>query len=367
MYWLSILKRFQIELTVKYIISQNRAIHKKFAKQYNTKEAHVVSGVPQGSVLGPVLFLAFINDLPGCTKNSTTRLFADDCVLYKRIASHHDTKLLQEDLDALQDWEHTWHMQFHPSKCQVLRVTKKRKPITSSYNIHGTILEEVTSAKYLRVHIDSNINFNTHIDVITKKANSTRAFLQRNFSRCSRKIKEATYKTYVRPIIEYASTTWDPHTQRNIRKLEQVQRNSARYVTGNHDQRSSVTAMLNELKWQVPREQTQAVPTRHVVQDALRPGRRWLEKPPVTIYINHQRSRMSILDATLHLTSILLILLPSHMPGLEHPEEGSKRLLNTRCFYHIIEGSLCVARSQRTMFLAAPHCNYMHLESTCSL
>ena len=104
----------------------------------------------------------------------------------------------------------------------------------------------------------------------------------------------------------------------------------------------------------VPREQTQAVPTCHAVQDALQPGRRRLEKPPVTIYINHQRSCMSILDATLHLTSILLILLPSHLPGLEHPEEGSTRLLNTRCIYHSIEGSLKVARSQRTMFLAAP-------------
>ena len=132
------------------------------------KEAHIVSGVPQGSVLRPVLFLAVINDLPGYTNNSTTRLFVDDCVLYKRIASHHDAKLLQEDLDALYDWEHTWHMKFHPSKYQVLCITKKRKPITSSYNIHSTILEEVTSAKYLGVHIDSNLNFNTHIDVIPK-------------------------------------------------------------------------------------------------------------------------------------------------------------------------------------------------------
>jgi hypothetical protein len=187
-----------------------------------SNQANVTSGVPQGSVLGPLLFLVFINDLPDCTKSSTTRLFADDCVLYKRISSHHDATKLQEDIDALQNWEKTWLMKFHPSKCQVVRVTKKLKPVTVPYSIHGITLEEVTSAKYLGLNVDNKLNFNNHVDITAKKANSTRAFLQRNFNRCSRRIKEATYETYVRPIAEYAAAAWDPHTQRNIKKVEQV-------------------------------------------------------------------------------------------------------------------------------------------------
>ena len=81
-----------------------------------SSEADVFSGVPLGTVLGPLLFLAFINDLPEVTKHSDARLFADDCLLYRQISSRHDSALLQQDLSALEKWETTWQMQFHPQK-----------------------------------------------------------------------------------------------------------------------------------------------------------------------------------------------------------------------------------------------------------
>ena len=140
-------------------------------------------------------------------------------------------------------------MEFHPSKCQVLRVTNTKKPLLGQYTIHGHQLEQVNSAKYLGVHIDQKLNFNAHVDATVKKANSVCAFLRRNFRHCNQKIKEATYVTYTRPIVEYAATAWDPHTQRNINKVEIVQRRSARYVCGDYDRTSSVTSMTNKLKW----------------------------------------------------------------------------------------------------------------------
>ena len=112
--------------------------------------APVQSGVPQGSVLGPLLFLLFINDLPDAvSEGSAVRLFADDCALYRDIKSAADVIQLQEDLNNLQKWEADWLMQFHPKKCQVLNITNKRKLITHPYNIHGHTLDVVDSAKYL--------------------------------------------------------------------------------------------------------------------------------------------------------------------------------------------------------------------------
>ena len=96
-------------------------------------DAKITSGVPQGSVLGPLLFLIYINDLPNCVQNSVCRLFADDCILYQRIRSSQDSDKLQADLDQFQKWESTWLMEFSTSKCQAISITNKIKPIIGKY------------------------------------------------------------------------------------------------------------------------------------------------------------------------------------------------------------------------------------------
>ena len=160
--------------------------------------ARVYSGVPQGSVLGPLLFLVFINDLPESIHNSTVRLFADDCVVYKKIICREDTNQLQLDLDRLQEWERDWNMEFHPQKCHLLRVSNKRDPIKANYTIHSQTLVEVEQAKYLGVTIHQTVNWNKRISTIAKKGNKIRAFIQRNMRQCPWRAKEACYQTLVR-------------------------------------------------------------------------------------------------------------------------------------------------------------------------
>ena len=210
--------------------------------------APVMSGVPQGSVIGPLLFLIYINDLPENVK-SKVRLFADDTILYHTIECKRDSKILQKDLDHLAAWEEKWKMKFHPQKCNVLRITRRKKPIDSSYQLHGHTLETLSDIKYLGVTVNNKLCWNTHINNICKKANNSLAFLRRNLQISQAHIKECAYTALIRPQLEYASCVWDPYTICNKDRIEMVQRRAARFVHCNYDQKASVNEMLRKRGW----------------------------------------------------------------------------------------------------------------------
>ena len=208
-----------------------------------------LAGVPQGSVIGPLLFLLYINDLPTQFK-SNSRLFADDSLIYRKIRTEEDVKALQADLDRLQQWEQDLLMSFNPNKCEVIHVTRKRKPVQTNYTIHGSVLQAVKGGKYLGVTIDEKMSWNSHVSTTAKKATNSLAFLRRNLSSCPQTITAQCYQTLVRPILEYASTSWDPHTKTNITQLEAVQRRAARFATGDYKTTSSTSQMIADLGWQ---------------------------------------------------------------------------------------------------------------------
>ncbi|MCG7865740.1 MAG: hypothetical protein JAY74_05120 [Candidatus Thiodiazotropha taylori] len=208
----------------------------------------VTSGVPQGTVLGPLLFLAYINDMPECVKSSI-KLFADDSLLYRKVQQESDCIQLQHDLDSLQDWERKWQMAFNADKCEVLRITNKRQPICADYYVHSQKLATKSDAKYLGVTISSDLSWSKHTDNVTKKANSTMAFLRRNIRSAPQAAKETAYKTYVKPTLEYANTVWAPHTETDTQKLEMVQRRAVRFVLNDYQRTSSVTTMMGKLGW----------------------------------------------------------------------------------------------------------------------
>ena len=118
-----------------------------------------------------------------------------------------------------------------------------------NYTMRSHQLEKVSSAKYLGITISSNLSWSPHIDAITSKAFSKLAFLQRNISHCPRQTKTLAYQSLIRPKLEYSVGIWDPHTKKDISRLEAVQRKAARFVTGDFGRDSSVSSMLDDLEW----------------------------------------------------------------------------------------------------------------------
>ncbi|KAI8518059.1 hypothetical protein Bbelb_040760 [Branchiostoma belcheri] len=210
----------------------------------------VTSGVPQGTVLGPILFLAYINDLPKYAAHAKVRLFADDCILQMSIKEEDDCKRLQHDIDSICSWEKEWLMAFNPSKCEVMTVPSSRNPITFPYSLHDHVLTKVSTTKYLGVSISSNLTWGRHVDLVTAKANRTLGMLRRCLRISSNAAKERAYMALVRPSLEYGCSVWDPHTKDQVSRVEMVQRRAARFVCSDYRRTSSVSSMLQNLGWQ---------------------------------------------------------------------------------------------------------------------
>ena len=127
--------------------------------------ADVSSGVPQGTVLGPILFLIYINDLPDCVRYSTIRLFADDCIIYRPIKSIKDTQLLQEDINTIAKWASLWLMKFNISKYYCLQFTEaKIHRVDRTYHLYDTPLSLLNHCRHLGVTLQSNLKWNKHIE-----------------------------------------------------------------------------------------------------------------------------------------------------------------------------------------------------------
>ena len=208
----------------------------------------VLSGVPQDTVLGPTLFLIFINDLPEYV-SSSVRLFADDCVLYREIRNVQDAIILQNDLKALHHWEQQWLMKDNAGKCFILNITRKRNPKLNKYYLHNTVLQTVKNTTYLGIEISNDLSWTPHIDKITKKANKSLGFIKRNIKTNNSNVKALPYSSLVRPHLEYSCQIWDPHTDKDVRKLEAVQRMAARYVSNRYHNTRSPSEMVSQLQW----------------------------------------------------------------------------------------------------------------------
>lgn len=206
-------------------------------------ERPVTSGVPQGSVIGPVLFLVYINDLPD-NITSKCKIFADDTKLYRASDTEEDRRTLQEDLTKLDRWAERWQMEFNVEKCAVLHQGKNNGE--ADYTMKGKVLEKSNGEKDLGVTMDKKLNFKRHIQDVRSKASRTLGVIKRNFKNLKPKHFTTIYKTMVRSKLEYANCIWNPRLEGGKDCLERVQRRATKLIT--HLKDKTYCERLKDLK-----------------------------------------------------------------------------------------------------------------------
>ena len=195
----------------------------------NSSWASVMSGIPQGSVLGPTLFVMFVNDLPDTTA-SKTQLYADDAKIYAPVLNPASSQVLQQDLSNIQKWSRTWQLPLNSQKCKALHIGKNNQQC--SYMMDNAMLENVTCEKDLGVLIDGELNFHKHISSAIQKANQMLGLIKRAFVNIDPDIFIPLYKALVRPHLEYCSVSWSPRFVTDDKKIEAVQRRATRLIPG---------------------------------------------------------------------------------------------------------------------------------------
>ena len=166
----------------------------------------VISGVPQGSILGPLFFLIYINDI-GEGLSSQTRLFADDCTVFREICSTQDCSTLQADLGTLFAWTQKWQLTLNTSKCKVMCITNRKIPHTYTYHVNNSPLEWVDAFKYLGVKINKKLNWGDHIAEATSKATRVLNLLRRTMYGCHKDAKRKAYVALV-PSLKAFKKAW---------------------------------------------------------------------------------------------------------------------------------------------------------------
>ena len=199
----------------------------------DSKWQNVMSGIPQGSILGPVLFIIYMNDLP---ENITSEiyLFADDTKIYCVIETINDQRILQSDIRKLEDWSRKWLLKFHPGKCKQLTIGNKpdkRYPgitvtVTRNYYMkqsqQSKAINSVSEEKDIGVTFDSKLSFDQHIAAKVKKANSMVGTIRRSYQFLDNKSFIILYKTLVRCHFDYATSIWSPYLVRHRDIIEGV-------------------------------------------------------------------------------------------------------------------------------------------------
>ena len=232
-----------------------------------SSELPVLSGVPQGSILGPTLFVLFLNDIVyGLDAGTNIMMYADDTKIWRQMEHHDDHLALQQDVNYLIDWSIRNKMKFHPSKCKVLMVSKLSPPLIDvlpcvqfMYTMGDTLLDYVPSEKDLGITVNRTLNFTEHANSLYSKANQRFGLLKRTCHFIDNTAKRRVlYLTMVRSIFEHCPVVWRPSSNTTINKLESIQKRAIKWINQDYSQSYS----SNELLYHAHCKQLKILPVR---------------------------------------------------------------------------------------------------------
>ena len=199
--------------------------------------SHVISGVPQGPILGPLLFLVYIDDVTNIPFSPGIRivLYADDILMYRTISSNSDYVNLQTDAKAIQDWVNFNHMSLNSSKCKFMLISCKRNRMTNppTITINGNTLETVPTFTYLGLLFTSELSWSRHIEGVCTKAKKILGLLYRRFYQHAdqQTLRQLYNISIVQPHMEYAAPVWDSHLRKDQDLLESTQKFACKVMT----------------------------------------------------------------------------------------------------------------------------------------
>ena len=217
----------------------------------NSSWGQINAGVPQGSVLGPLLFLIYINDLTQVVKYCNIRLFADDTCLFIEVDNREQTaRNVNHDLSAIEMWAKNWLVTFSPQKTKSLTISTKRDAhLNPPLHFMDSLIDEVSDHKYLGLILSGNLKFNPHIDSICLKARQRLSIIQPLKFKLDRKSLETIYFAFILPVAEYGKIVWGGSCDTHIDKIEKIHVDAMRFVTG-ATARSSIQRLYSETGWQ---------------------------------------------------------------------------------------------------------------------
>ena len=300
----------------------------------------VLSGVPQGSIIGPSLFVLFLNDISsGLSPDTNICMYADDTKIWRVVESETDHAILQKDIDYLLDWAIKNKMKFHSSKCKVLMVSNSSPPLIGIlpqiqyyYTMDSEILDYCDTEKDLGIHMNSNLNFTHHANMLYSKANQRLGLLKRTCHSVNNTcVKRALYLTLVRSLFEHCPIIWRPSSNSAIAKLESIQKRAFKWILND----TYISYSLNHLYY-VHCKQLNILPIKyrfdyhdlkffHTVVN----GFTCVNLPDYLQPFSNTRLRSSHLDSKCYVSSVL----PRNLLSNQNFESNSQRNFNNSYFY----------------------------------